>query len=194
MIVAHPVLLHSHCSWEIDALCRASDVDRAPKFYRALSNLGAEGNIADLDDGPEQRPLLGVEVRQAVLEITDHRHFDRVITHGPHGEYTRHRRHEEVSKAVCDLWLHGEIDANALWLFAYTDGDGKFLPGPETGAHLKVRLPSAVWQKKYRIMTDVYGFSTESWEARVTPRTEAFWCFESSSHLKTWFKQKGSTI
>lgn len=203
MIVAHPddetlwaggmILKHPEWHWEIDTLCRSSDPDRSGKFRRVLSVYGAAGLMADLDDGPEQRPLPGVEVRQAVLEFTDRRRFDRVVTHGPHGEYTRHRRHEEVSKAVCDLWLHGEIDANALWLFAYTDGDGKFLPGPETGAHLNIKLPGAVWQKKYRILTDVYGFVPESWEARVTPRMEAFWCFESPSMLKEWLNQKEIT-
>jgi LmbE family N-acetylglucosaminyl deacetylase len=203
VIVAHPddetlwaggkILMHPEWRWEIYSLCRASDKDRSGKFNRVLSVYGANGFMADLDDGPEQRPLQGVEVRQAVLELTDRHCFDRVITHGPRGEYTRHRRHEEVSKAVCDLWLQGEIIANELWLFAYSDGDGKFLPGPENSAHWKVKLPGAVWQKKYRFITDIYGFSQESWEARVTPRTEAFWCFESPSRLKEWLEQKGIT-
>jgi len=201
--VAHPddetlwaggtILKHPEWHWEIHTLCRASDQDRSNKFRRVLSIYGARGIMADLDDGPEQRPIPGFEIQQAVLKSVEHRCFDLVITHGPHGEYTRHRRHEEVSRTVCDLWLQGEIDAKVIWLFAYTDGDGKFLPGPEAGAHKKKKLPDAIWQEKYRIMTYVYGFSPESWEARVTPRTEAFWCFESRSRFKEWLEEEEIT-
>ncbi|KPK81130.1 MAG: hypothetical protein AMS27_15700 [Bacteroides sp. SM23_62_1] len=53
VIVAHPddetlwaggtVLAHPLWDWYIITLCRKSDPDRAPKFYRVLEILGAEG-------------------------------------------------------------------------------------------------------------------------------------------------------
>ena len=50
----------SHPSWNcfIISLCRESDTERATKFYRALKVLRPEGIMGDLDDGPEQIPLI----------------------------------------------------------------------------------------------------------------------------------------
>ena len=58
------------------------------------------------------------------------KHFDLIITHNPTGEYTRHIRHEEVSKAVIKLWHAGKISAGELWTFAYEDGNKKYYPKP----------------------------------------------------------------
>ena len=74
LIVAHPddetlwaggtVLQNPLCSWFIVSLCRGSDPDRSPKFYKVLKALKAEGVMGDLDDGPEQRPLDENDVKQ----------------------------------------------------------------------------------------------------------------------------------
>jgi LmbE family N-acetylglucosaminyl deacetylase len=201
VIVAHPddetlwmggtMLMHSEWTFEVYTLCRASDPDRAPKFYRAISVYGASGRMADLDDGSSQQPLSDGDVQKTILEFLERRQFDRIITHGLRGEYTRHLRHEEVSRAVVSLWVEGKIHSDALWFFAYTDGDGEFLPRAATDSHLIFRLPEAVWKEKYRVITDVYGFAPESWEARTTPKIEAFRCFDSPSQLKKWIKYEG---
>jgi hypothetical protein len=31
-----------------------------------------------------------------------------------------------------------------------------------------------IWNRKYKIIIEIYGFALESWETRITPRTEAF--------------------
>ena len=110
VIVAHPddetlraggtILLHPDWQWTVIALCRASDPDRAPKFRRALQQLGARGNIGHLDDGPEQVPFPELDIRQAILSLLLETSFDLMLTHSPYGEYTRHLRHEETSRAV----------------------------------------------------------------------------------------------
>ena len=43
-----------------------------------------------------------------------------------------------------------------------------------SSADLIVDLPKDIWQQKYRIITEVYGFGPDSFEARTTPRREAF--------------------
>ena len=68
--------------------------------------------MGDLDDGPEQKPLDEKEVESTILELLPPKHFDLIITHNPTGEYTRHIRHEEVSKAVIKLWHSGKISTN----------------------------------------------------------------------------------
>jgi hypothetical protein len=165
-------------------LCRLSDPDRSPKFNKAMKALGAEGIMGDLDDGPEQIPLDGYTVQCAINELLPSKKFDLIITHGFGGEYTRHRRHEEVGNAVTTLWENEKLFSKEVWRFAYEDGDGKYLPKAVKDADLKIRLPKEIWQKKYDIITKIYGFGPSSFEAKTTPRKEAFWCLKSDDKLQ----------
>ena len=185
VVVAHPddetlwaggtLLLHPEWRVIIATLCRASDLDRAPRFQAAARRLGAVGRMADLEDGPEQRPLPEGEVAATVMGLVGDREYDLVITHGPRGEYTRHLRHEETSRAVVSLWERGRLRSQRLWLFAYEDGGGAYLPRAVAEAPIRTALPEEVWGEKYRILREVYGFAGDSKEARTTPREEGFW-------------------
>jgi LmbE family N-acetylglucosaminyl deacetylase len=187
VIVAHPDdetlwaggLLLSHPDWSpfVVTLCRGEDPDRAPKFFKALERLGAKGAMGKLDDGPDQFPLSSEHVEDTILSLLPRLEFDILLTHAPQGEYTWHRRHGEVSRAVQELWRDGRIQARALWEFAYEDGGGTHTPRPQKGASLQLALSDAVWQQKYGIITNLYGFDEDSWEARAAARTEAFRCF-----------------
>ena len=161
-------------------LCRKSDPDRAPKFFRAVEQYGAKGFMADLDDGPEQSPLKQNLVQQAILEILPTYRFDIIITHDRAGEYTRHLRHEEVSRPVMALWKNQELRAEQLWTFAYEDGNKKYLPRPIKGADIIHKLPEEIFNRKKRIITEIYGFAPDSFETQTTPATEAFWRFGQS--------------
>ncbi|MBT9162071.1 MAG: PIG-L deacetylase family protein [Dehalococcoidia bacterium] len=200
VIVAHPddealwaggtILSYPNWHWTVIALCRGSDPDRAPKFQRVLQKLGARGNIDDLDDGPEQLPLAELDVQQAILSLLPKTSFDLILTHSPYGEYTRHLRHEETSRAVAALWSKESISTTDLWMFAYEDGEKRYLPRPIKTAHRLNKIPEIIWQQKYRIITELYGFAAESFEARTTPREEAFWCFRSADEFQKW-KERG---
>ena len=203
MIVAHPddetlwaggtILCHPAWRCYILTLCRASDSDRAPRFARALLGLGAAGRMGDLDDGPEQQPLRGSAVQFAILELLPARHFDLVITHDPSGEYTRHLRHEETSAAVISLWHAGKLSMDELWTFAYEDGGKRYLPQPMKAASFYFPLPEPVWQRKYAIITGTYAFPPDGFEARTTPRAEAFWRFDSPAAANRWLEQGGGS-
>ena len=201
LIVAHPddetiwaggtVLLHPNWQWTIVSLCRGSDTDRAPKYKRAVQQLGGVSAIGDLDDGPEQLPLSDADVQQMVLDILPEKHFDLIITHSPHGEYTRHRRHEETGNAVASLWEKELIRAKEVWMFAYEDGGKggrKDLPVAIKTAHRKSYLPEDIWQRKRTIVTDIYGFALDSYEADIVMREEAFWCFQSPVEFHYWLQ------
>ena len=198
VIVAHPddetlwaggqILGHPDWQWTVVTLCRGTDPDRAPKFRRVLDRLGAQGAMADLDDGPDQTPLPGAEVQDAILSLLSGMAFDAVLTHGPRGEYTRHRRHEEVSQAVTDLWQGSRLTAGQLFLFAYEDGGRAYPPRPRQDAHLVETLPDTLWRQKHDIITGLYGFAPDSWEATVTPRQEAFWKFDSATAMEGWLQ------
>ena len=185
VLVAHPddellwcggaLLMNRGWKAFVATLCRGSDPDRSRRFAHVVQQLGAEGNMADLDDGPEQLPLERKLVRATLRALLAERSFDLVITHAPQGEYTRHLRHEEVSAAVLEMWSEGELGAAQLWLFAYDDGARRYLPRAIPNADLMLTLPDEVWREKARLIRDGYGFEQDSWEARVTPRSEAFW-------------------
>jgi LmbE family N-acetylglucosaminyl deacetylase len=196
LMVAHPDdetlwaggLLLAHPEWRvwIATLCRAGDPDREPRFFSMLARLGANGVMADLDDGPEQAPLDDAAVRAMILTMMNGYQFDVLLTHGPRGEYTRHRRHEEVSGAVTALWMAGVIRARELWLFAYDDAGGTALPRARPDAHRRVTLPPPILAEKRCLIIEQYGFAPTSWEGRTIPAEEAFWCFSEPAALREW--------
>ena len=186
----------SHPSWKcfILCLCRRNDKDRAPRFYQAMQILRSDGNMGNLDDGPDQLPLIGEKVQQAILDLLPTKQFDLIISHNPSGEYTRHIRHEEVSKAVIDLWHANKISTEELWTFAYEDGNKTYLPRPVQNASIHQLLTKPLQIKKYKIITDTYGFAKSSWEAKTTPNEETFWQFSNAKQAKKWLDYGGILI
>jgi LmbE family N-acetylglucosaminyl deacetylase len=201
VIVAHPddetiwaggtVLNHPDWHWTIVSLCRGSDTDRAPKFMHAVQQLGGVGRMGDLDDGPEQSPLSEADVQQAILSLLPKTHFDLILTHSPHGEYTRHRRHEETGMAVASLWEKGLIKTKEVWMFAYADcGKGGMddIPKAIKTAHQITDLSEDMWRRKYVIITETYGFAPRSYEAHIVAKEEAFWCFQLPAEFREWLE------
>jgi LmbE family N-acetylglucosaminyl deacetylase len=196
VIVAHPddetlwaggtILNHKSWDWFIVCLCRGGDKERSLRYFNALRVLNSKGIIADLDDGPEQNPLDKKEVEQTILNMLPAKHFDLIITHNPTGEYTRHLRHEEVSKAVINLWYECKISVNELWTFAYEDGKKEYYPRPIRNSPIYRELTKRTWSRKYDIITKIYGFGKNSFEAETTPRAESFWQFTEKDKAKEW--------
>lgn len=211
VIVAHPddetlwaggtILSHPNHNWFIVCLCRANDTERSTRFYETLKLLNAKGIMGDLDDGPDQKPLNEKVVEKEILRLLPSTHFDLIMTHNCSGEYTRHLRHEEINMAVVTLWHKGSISCKELWTFAYEDGNKAYFPQAVEAASMVDHLNEQIWQKKYKIITDTYGFKKDSWEAETTPSTEAFWRFntaydalQSSQHLNGEVKMSKLSI
>ena len=198
IIIAHPDdetlwcggTILSHPIWKcfIVCLCRGKDTDRVPRFNKALKVLKSEGIMGDLDDGPEQKPLDEKEVEHTIMQLLPLTHFDLIISHNPSGEYTKHVRHEETGKAVINLWHTGKISTDELWTFAYEDGGKEYYPKPIENATNYRILTKKIWLEKYSLITDIYGFKENSWEAETTPRAEAFWQFTDSGDALRWLE------
>lgn len=197
LIVAHPddeilwaggtLLMHPEWQTHIICLCRKNDRDRSARFARVLEFLQLTGEMGDLDDEPQQLPLSGELVARTIIELLPGDTFNLVITHSPGGEYTRHLRHEEIGAAVIALWRENKICCEKAWFFAYHDRQKTHYPVAISDAHVKVKLPGKIWELKYSIMKDLYGFEAGSWEAMTTPRTEAFWEFRNYLQAEKWF-------
>lgn len=197
VIVAHPDdetlwaggTLLDNPTWDIFicCLCRANDTDRAPKFFRLLKRLNAQGVMGDLDDSPEQKPLPASKISEAILALLPAQTFDIVFTHSPEGEYTRHLRHEEIGKAVIQLWTDKLISTKQLQFFAYEDGNRQYRPRAITVDTKQTQLDRQTWTDKLAILTDIYGFDRSSWEAQATPRLEAFHCFQAPQKAAAYF-------
>jgi LmbE family N-acetylglucosaminyl deacetylase len=199
VIVAHPDdetlwaggTILSHPTWNcfIISLCRKNDPDRAPRFNEALKILKSQGIMGELDDEPNQDPIEPEEVEQTILSLLPKKHFDLIISHNPSGEYTRHIRHEEVGEAIINLWNSDKISASEIRLFAYEDGHKEYYPKAIENAAIYRQLTKRTWHRKYSILTEIYGFEKESWEAKTTPVAEAFWHFTHPFVAKKWLDQ-----
>jgi len=199
LIVAHPDdetlwaggTILSHPAWKffIVCLCRGSDAERTLRFHKALKSLHSEGIIGDLNDDSDQKPLDDAEVEQTILRLLPPKPFDLLITHNPGGEYTKHLRHEEISKAVISLWSTGKVTAEELWTFAYEDGNKGYLPRPVKNAHYYQAISTSAWLQKYKIITEIYGFKKDSWESETTPKSEAFWQLTNPENAINWIKK-----
>jgi LmbE family N-acetylglucosaminyl deacetylase len=193
VIVAHPddetlwtggtILMYPQINWIIMTLCRKSDPDRASKFFKVINLLGAKGFMADIDDGPDQKPLKQSDIQQTILNTLPEENFDVILTHNPRGEYTSHLRHEETSLTVSSLWMHGKLKAKKLLFFAYEDGEGKYPPRPRKDADIVINLPKSIWQRKKDIIINSYGFSPDSFEAKAVSNVEAFEFIRTSKDI-----------
>ncbi|WP_428229580.1 PIG-L deacetylase family protein [Flavobacterium sp.] len=199
VIVAHPDdetlwaggLLLNNPDWDcfIVCLCRKYDPDRSPKFYKVLDALHSTGTMGDLDDGPTQVPQNKQEIDSLILQLLPDIEYDLILTHNPLGEYTRHLRHEETGIAVLSLWCEGKISSGELMIFAYEDHNKQYYPKAIPLADIQLVLPDDLWQKKYEIMTQIYGFTPDSWEANTTPKIEAYWKFTDKKDALKWLKK-----
>ncbi len=188
IIVAHPddetlwaggtIMVNSSWKCYVVCLCCKDDMEQASRFYKALKILKVQGIMGDIKDGPEQKPLNVDDLERKIISLLPPWHFDLIITHNPNGEYTSYIRYKETAKAVINLWYKRKLSSSELWTFAYEDGNKAYHPRPIIQASVHQNFSVLTWLRKYIIITKTYGFKTNSFEAKTTPSSEAFWQYK----------------
>jgi hypothetical protein len=131
--------------------------------------------MSDLDDSSPVLETLSpdlAEIKSRIRRLPSPE-YDLILTHGSLGEYTRHERHEQVHRAVCEMADAGELQGRVA-CFAYVDCAGGCRPRPGDDAEVLVELTSAEYERKQRIIREIYGFEDGSFERSSAGPMEGF--------------------
>ena len=181
VIVAHPddetiwmggTLLKNRENWktEIISLCRRDDKDRAPKFRRACRIYKAKSFISNLEDEKLEDVKLG-EIISRIKGFIDDKNYDFIFTHGRNGEYG-HKRHREVYRAVNKMLKNKDLIAKKIFFFSYHKRGDKCVPNSKRDKF--INLNSLIFNNKKKMITDVYGFESGSFEEKSCGEIESF--------------------
>ena len=183
VVVAHPddetiwmggtILKFPNVRWTIFSLCRSSDADRAPKFKRVCEHYGVRSIISDLED----EGVMTIEesvpaIEKYILAKLPERQFDYVFTHGSNGEYG-HPRHIGVHRAMKELAQEQQLSFLKLLFFAY-EADAKKKMHNHKASNFVVLLGDEELSKKSKMITELYGFQGDSFEAVSCLPSETF--------------------
>lgn len=187
VIVAHPddetiwmggTLLRNKDKWDttIISLCRKTDPDRAPKFFKVCKEFNSKSFMSDLDDEVmDELPFS--EYSKRIFEFAE-KEYDFIFTHGSNGEYG-HLRHIETHQAVKKILDDKLIKTKKVFYFDYKKIPAK---GTDTGfdaianssANKFINLNRFESLRKKSLIQDLYGFSKDGFESRNCRETESF--------------------
>lgn len=185
VLVAHPddetiwmggtILAHRSVRWTIYSLCKKNDSERAPKFRHATKMLYARGIISDLEDDNDRMSIkeLSRRAEKILTKKLPKKFFDYIFTHGRDGEYGN-LRHKGVHRAVKNLLRAKKLRATKSYCFAYQMASNDKSAVPKKKADFETKLSESVFNKKVRIIKDIYGFKPNSFEYMSCSKTERF--------------------
>ncbi len=187
VIVAHPddeiicmggTLLRNKDIWDIIiiSLCRANDLDRAPKYKKVCAELKAKAFISDLED-EKLNPINPHEIQKRIKQFA-YESYDYIFTHGENGEYG-HIRHKEVNQTVRKMLEDKSLKAKKIFFFNYlkvqADGtDTGFDSIANKSANKFINLNKLEFVTKKFLIEQIYGFQKGGYEERNCRQQEAF--------------------
>ncbi|MEK6918401.1 MAG: PIG-L family deacetylase [Nanoarchaeota archaeon] len=184
VIVAHPddetiwvggLLLRNKKNWEttVICLCRKSDKDRNPKFFKACEILNVKGFICDLDD-EKFFPLENKTIMTEILKYSG-KNYDILFTHGENGEYG-HIRHKDTHNAVVGLINKKILIAKKIFFFSYKKRNNNYQGYAiyNSNADKLIKLNSDELSMKKKLIMDIYGYGKGGFEELSCGKIEAF--------------------
>lgn len=186
VIVAHPddetiwmggaIKQFSDAQWTILCLCRRSDPDRSPKFFKVCKALNARAIMEDLEDEGRLDIRQSIpEIKKIILENIASQKFDLIFTHGSNGEYG-HPRHKSVHRAVKELYKRGRLRAERLLFFNYQKISCRPYSRlqPKKDSDYGLALNERQFNGKLDIMSKIYGFDRNGLDASYCTNPEGF--------------------
>lgn len=186
VIVAHPddeiifmggtIMKNPQIDWTVFSLCRASDKDRAPKFWRVCKKNNVKGIIADLEDKDKMSVVKSVPIiAKLISDKLKNKKFDYIFTHGANGEY-EHKRHIGVHLAVKKLIDNKILKPEAVFYFNYKKIN-RHVGAPFTvkaGTNCLLKLSPAELKRKKEIVAYMYGYDINGIDVSYCTNPEAF--------------------
>ncbi len=182
MIVAHPddetiwagglLINNRDWNWTIMSLCRGDDHDRRPKFLKVCDFYHASAIITTLNDSPELATIDPArDIGDAILRHCGETNWALCVTHGINGEYG-HQRHIDIHREVRRLVDTNQLACREFWTFAYKCEQKTCVQAAD--ADLRFGLTGGVHEAKRNIVINMYGFGSDSFEARSCLNPESF--------------------
>lgn len=185
-IVAHPddeiifmggaIMKNPQLDWTVFSLCRASDRDREPKFWRVCKKNKVKGLITDLEDEDKMSLKQSLPVIEKLLVSNlKNKEFDYIFTHGANGEYG-HPRHIGVHQVIKKLIKNKVLKPEAVFYFNYKKiSRQNFVPfTTKAGTNCLLKLTKEELQKKKEIVAYMYGYDINGIDVSYCTDPEAF--------------------
>ena len=179
IIVAHPddetiwmggTILKAKIDKTIISLCRATDLNRAPKFKKVCKILNTRSFMSDLEDD-KLNEIKTDEVIKRIKQFIKDEEYDFLFTHNSNGEYG-HIRHKDVHNAVLKMLKDKTLKAKKVFFFSYYPKDKDCFPNLKSDK--LIYLSDILIKEKKRLIHKVYGFDEGSFEEKCSRDIESF--------------------
>ena len=168
------ILLHSETNWTILSLCGGQNSDLKTRFIKAAETFGAEPIIGDFQIDTEELPSQ-FQVQKEIGKLMFSERFDVIVTHAVWGEYQHIEMASIAAKSVLNMTRTGQFVAKQTLQFAYEKKQENPLITPVQDADITLELDKDIIEKKFEIITDIYGFSQDTLEVKSISDIETFW-------------------